>query len=339
MLFARRAGKAGRNVQTHTRPAPANLVSSMVKGFHVALAAALLSALIQGPLCAEQPASSLDPRAQKLILDVNLLREKRRHQRSWFSIGEPWTYYLADTYVEQLRDEDKERYYLAVARRDCDTAISLQTVAFLKKHPFLSAAHERPEIKEAFKWGVVGDLPDIRDCINWRRLAQLLNFMKKKQLEIPVIGASVKAPSLRKYDIDDVPEAYRDDAPGNYQPTLQERATNSLCWVLHGFSREVIYRNSKPAIISALRLTKRPNIIRYSTPQLYYLYRRAEQLNALSPDDLPKVDILHHNVQPRVRFQIESFLENPEAPGSSISAATLLCGFPRLSLRDWMTSP
>ena len=303
----------------------------------IVLCAIVLFAAFSHQTFAQSPSSPIDPRAQKVIDHTRSLEGKPSYHDDWQNTNGPWAAYLAESYSDHLNNTEKEAYQQALDNFDCDKMQDLQAVAFLRKHPYLRAAHQKLDIANAFKRSVINKLPDHRHCQLWDRLNRVLKFIKVKKLKVPPIDlpAILKA-RQSSYRIFALNGKEPMQTRKYKEPTQKDRAFNSLCSAIHSFVYEAVNHDNRLAVASILRLAKQPRLVKFTEPQLYYIYLRAQQLNSLSPDRAIELGVLHHRLDTKTRHLIEWKIENPKRTNSIDGLDGPICNYPRISVRDWL---
>ena len=303
----------------------------------IVLYAVVLLATFSHQVSAQSPSLPLDTRAQQVIDHVRSLENKSYYHDDWRKVMGPWAAYLAESYIDYLNNSEKKTYQQAVDNFDCEKTQALQAIAFLRKHPYLRVAHQKLDIADAFERTVINKLPDHRHCRLWNNLNRVLKFTKKNNLHVPqldlpaILKARYSSYRILSYDSNEPLQARK-----YKKPTLKDRAFNSLCSAITSFISEAIADDNKLVIASILRLAERPNFVKFTEPQLYYVYLRAQQLNILSPDRAIELGLLHHRLDIKTRHLIELKMENPKWTISIDGLDDSICDFPGISVHDWL---
>ena len=122
--------------------------------------AALLMFLAASPTAslAENEAPSLDPRAQKLLRDIEDRRSLPISDKRWKYKNGPWAEYLDRHLQEGPGSEYHALLEKAWEKYDCSSMISLVHKDFVQRFAYLAPAHAKEHVRDYFKWTFIYEL-------------------------------------------------------------------------------------------------------------------------------------------------------------------------------------
>ncbi len=296
---------------------------------------------------------TINAEAQKVIDHVKRLRDKPFDHADWKPEKGPWADYLADTYTEQLDKNEKIRFEKTLFEENCRPILSLQSKGFLRKYPFLKAAHKQTDVESAFRLTVGKNLPDYKFCSVSHQLKQIIRFIEANGLDLlPVDYSNIRRddwtpPSshrheatqeLPRFGSTSISQGRNATSGEPKKVTLKVRAANSLCAEILQLSRSTKLRSKKERLWALLRLASRPDIVKFSDAQLFYLHRRAKLVGNLPSEFTDNAVHLQYVLDAQTQFYIDNYIRKNKAHLGGIDLI-LHCSTPLLSWQELLGLP
>ncbi len=300
----------------------------------------------------------LHPQALEIFNRIMGSRDTPYKRAEWEPITGPWADYIAKTYVEQFSEQYQANYRSTLEREGCVVSQELEAPALLKQYPFLRTAHVRIRLDDVFEMTVLTKSPNYKFCTHWSALNKVVESIRAKGLNLlpfdyneGSIERILSAPrpsrtqtseeawlSLTWYSQIRSNVRKRLSASDREEAFLKHRAFNSLCNLMPQILKKAIDDDDKAAILALVRLSKHPQLVKFTKSQMYYFYLRAEQLNILPSESTADMIIHHHAASPATRSKVERFIENGRK-GYIIFPTPLTCDFPWILQRQLESQP
>lgn len=192
----------------------------------------------------------------------------------------PFAPYLEKDFSLGLTAVQSKRHFKAINSLDCDAAFDLELQGFLNLHHFLrqlfmfgDGAIHKKELVDIFNKVAYRHSLAINYCLDVRSIKSSDSLAKENDFTFPLYH-------MRYMEIHFTPKDLID-----YIFSSNERWKHiNRCLSFRGIIALAISDRYKPAIITLLELTKKPDGIRLPENMEYYLYKMAEQLDIKQGD-------------------------------------------------------
>ena len=264
-------------------------------------------AALSAPTTAEETGPAHDPRAEKLLRDIEARRSLPITDKHWSFENGPWAEHLNSepkTQPSEKREmQFKDRFAQAKRDNDCPKMIKLLQERFLQRHPYLRPAHAKARIKDYFMWTVTYEVvPSTLHCRAKAELNLALQFSKRHNLRIfPFFARRLETLSQPKF------ERRSDDTP-------QDRARNTLCMAVTTLGRAAIGYKNVSAIRDLLHYSRAPSPIELSPEQKYAVFRVATRLGLTEAQAGGLGTLLSAGLDPKTRGRIDRLLAEKTIP-------------------------
>jgi len=220
---------------------------------------------------AETGAPFLDPRAEKLIREIEVRKSLPISDERWKFTNGPWAEYL-DRYLKEGPDS-ADLVILAKAREegDCSKMLSLAQNSFLQRFPYLASAHLKEHVRDYFKWTFIYEIPIFSYCRAKAELALAFDLSERDELRIfPFYALWAKKLSASRFG----PRS--EDTPYN-------QARNTLCSAFSTLMRSALQDRYIPAIRDLIHYAGMPRLIVLTPEQEYALFKVAGSSGLYDP--------------------------------------------------------
>jgi len=243
--------------------------------------AALLLFLAASPTAslAEKNAPSLNPRAEKLLRDIEARRSLPISDKRWKYKNGPWAEYLDRYLKEKANSEHRALFWKAWKDNDCSRMVSLVHKDFVQRFPDLAPAHAKDYVRDYFKWTFIYELPLLLYCHANVELKLALDFSEHHEFRIFPFYA-LWAANRRSSKI----------AGRRVEDTPQNRARNTLCSAFEKLTRAALLDRNIPAIGDLIRHARMAKLVVLTPEQEYVLIKIARDLG-LYDSNVDELDV------------------------------------------------
>jgi hypothetical protein len=217
-------------------------------------------------------APSLDPRAEKLLGDIEARKSLPISDERWKFATGPWAEYL-DRYLKN-RITPAEHVILVKARDegDCHKVISFLANRFLQSFPYLATAHTKEYVWDYFKWTFIFEGPYVSYCRAKAELKLAFDLSKRHMLRVFPFYA-LKTPERWRPLL----KKRKNDAP-------EDQAQNTLCSAFEKLTHLALRNRHIPAIRDLIGYAGTPALIALTPEQEYMLVKIATRLGLYDPE-------------------------------------------------------
>ena len=263
---------------------------------------------------------SLDPRAEKLLGDIEARRFLPISHERWKFTNGPWAEYL-DRY---LKEKPGSEYYALLNKawknNDCPEMIAVLRNNFLQRFPYLAPAHAKEYVRDYFKWTFIYERPSFSYCRAKAELKLAFDLSKRHKLRVfPFYALWATKRRSSKFE-------------GRPEDTRQNRARNTLCSAFAKLTRLALLYRHIPAIRDLIGYAGTPTLIVLTPEQEYIIFKMANDLGLYDPEVDELSTSSRASIDLKKREEIDRFLaeERHGMPPIGIFDLYWRCSTPRI---------
>jgi hypothetical protein len=217
-------------------------------------------------------APSLDPRAEKLLGDIEARKSLPISDERWKFANGPWADYL----THYLREGPGSEYHALLNKawknNDCPEMIAVLRNNFVQRYPYLAPAHTKEHVQDYFKWTFIYEIPFFSYCRAKAELKLAFDLSERRKLRVfPFYALWATKRRSSKFE-------------GRPEDTPQNRARNTLCSAFEKLTRLALVDRHIPAIRDLIGYAGTPSLIVLTPEQEYILVKIATHSGLYDPE-------------------------------------------------------
>ena len=217
-------------------------------------------------------APSLDPRAEKLLGDIEARKSLPISHERWKFANGPWADYLTRYLKEGPGSEYHALLNKAWKNNDCPEMIAVLRNNFVQRYPYLAPAHTKEHVQDYFKWTFIYEIPFFSYCRAKAELKLAFDLSERRRLRVFPFYA-LKTPERWR----PIFKTRKNDAP-------EDQARNTLCSAFEKLTRLALRNRHIPAIRDLIGYAGTPALIALTPEQEYMLVKIATRLGLYDPE-------------------------------------------------------
>ena len=226
---------------------------------------AAFGALAMSPSVVLTESADLDPRAEKLLRELEARRSLPLSHDRWKAENGPWAAYLDKPFEDGLSPRERTLFDEAQREGNCQLVRSLRSAGFLLLYPFLAPVHVKPYVHDYFYRKILYQSHDSVACDVRSELLHAVDLARRKRLDVLPFDAGAAAKGRRP----------KIEAPTD---SLEVRVRNTICRTL-SFTKTLAFdHRHKQAVLDLLRYRTEPRIVMLNSEQEYLLFKIAASL-------------------------------------------------------------
>ena len=240
------------------------MTASRAKYFVSVGVAALAIVITFSGLQAEEPQIQ-DPRAEKLLRELEARRSLPLSHDRWKPENGPWAAYLDKPFEDGLSPRERALFYDAQREGNCELVRSLRSAGFLLLYPFLATVHAKPYVQGHFGQTVLAEISNTRYCLIRAELTRAQNL------------AATHNFSVFPFDVVAAMKRHSADFFSGSDDELETRTQNTVCEGMRWSLWHAVLHRNKAAIRDVIGYLTDTRLLVLTGEQEYLLFKIASR--------------------------------------------------------------